>query len=185
MNCDGTEAELGQCPRHGNLVWGENNCHVEEGAAVRCDPASATPKVRVSPTSLTVTEQDSAGATYRVQLGKAPTGTVTVAIGGFNGTKLTVAPTSLTFTTTDWAVWQDVTVTASADSNKRSESETLTHTASGGGYGDADVASLSVTVNDDDAPEATVSPTSLCDRGRGHGGQDLLDRAGQTSPATR
>ena len=58
---------------------------------------------------LTVQEQG-AGSTYTVRLGRAPSGTVTVAITATGGAGVTVYPTSLTFTTGNWGTERTVTV---------------------------------------------------------------------------
>ena len=47
---------------------------------------------------------------------------------------LSVSPTSLTFTATDWSTAQAVTVTATDDGNDYAEPSSVSHTASGGGY---------------------------------------------------
>ena len=112
-----------------------------------------------SPTSLTVTEEDTTGTSYTVKLGSQPTSTVTVTISGHGGTALTLSGTglsgdALTFTTSDWDTAQTVVVKAAHDDNAVNESITLTHTASGGDYAGASN-DLPVTVNDDD-PAVTV-----------------------------
>ena len=119
-----------------------------------------TAGVSVDPTELTVEEEDATGASYTVVLDTAPTGDVTVTVGGHAGTDLTVAPASLTFTTGDWDDAQTVTVTAGDDADAENDTETLTHTVSGGGYDAAAAASVSVTVEDNERG-VTVSETEL------------------------
>ena len=117
--------------------------------------------VAVSKTELTVEEEDATGASYTVVLKAAPTGDVTVTVGGHSGTDLTVAPESLTFTTGDWDDAQTVTVTAAHDADAENDTETLTHTVSGGGYDEVAAASVAVTVEDIDTAGVSVDPTDL------------------------
>lgn len=71
--------------------------------------------ILVTPTSgLTVTEAGGT-ATFSVVLEDAPTGTVTVPITSSNTAEATVSVSSLTFSTTDWASPQPVTVTGVDD----------------------------------------------------------------------
>ena len=109
----------------------------------------------LSPTSITVTEGGGA-TTYTVALGSQPTGDVMVAITGHSGTDVSLNRTSLSFTTSDWSIEQNVTARASQDSDSDNDSATLTHTADGVGYTGV-TAVLAVTVTDDDA-KATGAP---------------------------
>ncbi|MXW41461.1 MAG: hypothetical protein F4Z75_10065, partial [Synechococcus sp. SB0668_bin_15] len=116
-----------------------------------------------SPTSLTVNE--GAGADYTVRLSHAPSGMVTVTVGGTSGTDLTVdtdlntngSQNQLTFTTSDWNNPKTVRVTAGQDDDTTDDSATLIHTASGGGYGSL-TGNVSVRVKDDDT---TPPPPAL------------------------
>ena len=87
------------------------------------------PGVTVSTPALTVTEEDTTGATYTVVLNSQPTATVTVTVAGHAGTDVTPSPTSLTFTSTNWGTAQTVTVTAGDDADTANESVSLTHSA--------------------------------------------------------
>ena len=80
-----------------------------------------TPGVTVIPTVLTVTEEDTAGASYTVVLDSQPTADVTVTVAGHSGTEVTPTPTSLTFTTSNWGTAQTVTVTAGADADTEND----------------------------------------------------------------
>ena len=66
----------------------------------------------------------------------------------------------MTFTTTNWATAQTVTVKAGQDDDGAADTATLTHTASGGDY--ASVSNiLPVTVTDDDTAGVVLSVTDL------------------------
>ena len=91
-------------------------------------------------------------ATYTVKLGSKPTGTVTVTIARASGgdTDLTVSPSSLAFTTSNWDSAQTVTVSAAEDDGDVIDgAATFTHTAAGGGYGGVS-ATLTATETDDE-----------------------------------
>ena len=152
VNCTGSEMKLTECFYNNGRVdpqWGFANCIPSEQVGVRCTASTTANSVEFNKENLTVQEQGG-GSRYTVRLGKAPSGTVTVAISGQSGTVL-IDDTPLTFTTGNWSTPQTVTLTAVDDSNRTDDSFTLTHTASGGGYGSV-TASLSVTVEDDDGP---------------------------------
>ncbi|MCY3819340.1 MAG: hypothetical protein OXH52_08255, partial [Gammaproteobacteria bacterium] len=120
------------------------------------DDETTTPRI-VVPASLSVAEGGE--ASYTVRLGKAPTATVTVAIAGHADTDLTPDPTTLTFTTSNWATAQTVTVDAGEDNDAVDDTATLTHTASGGDYADVTAALTVNTADDEDA--ALVVPRSV------------------------
>ncbi|MFI9008355.1 glycoside hydrolase family 48 protein [Actinosynnema sp. NPDC053489] len=85
--------------------------------------------IQVSPATLNVKQGGT--ATFGVSLATAPTSSVTVAVARSAGsTDLTAAPTSLTFTTSNWATKQNVTVTSAANGG---DLATATFTASATG----------------------------------------------------
>ncbi len=129
-----------------------------EGAQGRFGVANAG--LTMAPASLTIAEGES--ETFTVALAALPTGTVTVAISS-NHDEVTVDPSSLTFTTSNWNVAQTGTVSAAEDDDVANESATLTVDPSGGGYDDLANGSMPVTVTDDDAAGAglTMAPASL------------------------
>ena len=105
--------------------------------------------VTIDPTTLTIDEGNTRGGTYSVVLESAPTGNVTIAIGGTADTDVTVSPASLTFTTTNWDAAQTVRVTAADDDDWFTDpAVTLTHTPSGGGYNTVSIDSVDVQVRD-------------------------------------
>ena len=124
--------------------------------------------LKVSPTSLTVAE--AATATYTVRLNTAPTGAVTVTVGGATAkvtadtdTDVTGNQTTLSFDATNWNTAQTVTVTAVADDDGADETATLTNTASGAGAYNSltTTPGVDVQVRDDETAGVVVSPTSL------------------------
>ena len=93
-------------------------------------------------------EVDEGGtAEYTVALDAQPAATVTLAVTSGDAGAATVSPSSLTFTTSDWATAQTVTVTGVEDADQDDESVTLTHSAAGVATG-----RLAVAVRDDDRP---------------------------------
>ena len=111
----------------------------------------------VSATSVSLTEGGSTGS-YTVKLAAAPNADVTVAVSSDDTGAVTVSPSSLTFTTTNYSSVQTVTLTVVEDGDGTDESVTVSNTSSGGGYD----ASGNVTVSvDDDDQGLTVSATSV------------------------
>ncbi len=97
--------------------------------------------------------------TYTVVLGCQPTADVTVTVTP--DAQLSVSPTSLTFTTGNWATPQTVTVTAVDEAiTEGAHSGTINHTTSGGGYGGLSVASVTAGITDNDPAVVTVSALS-------------------------
>ena len=121
--------------------------------------------VAISPTSLTVSEGDS--ATYTVVLGSRPSGTVRVTISGTTGTDLRRSRTVLSFRTSNWNEPQTVTVTARQDEDAEDDTVTIVHAVSGADYEANGVTADAVTViiDDDDVVstgvELSVSPMSI------------------------
>ena len=116
--------------------------------------------VTVTPTSLPLNEGDS--GTYTVKLDTQPTATVTVTIvDPTDNTDVTTTPASLTFSTSNWATPQTVTVSAAEDDDSTQDTATVTHAVAGGDYDSFAASSVAVTVTDDDTPGVTIAPTSL------------------------
>ena len=122
-----------------------------------------TADVVLSPPSLTVEEEHSAG--YTVVLATQPTESVTVTISGQAGTDLNLesgrlSNGALTFTPVNWDSPQMVTVEAAHDDDGVSDHVTLTHAAAGGEYDNLEV-ELPVTVNDNDPLGIVITPSEL------------------------
>ena len=142
-------------PTDDDLDEGDESLSVEgtlTGLTIAADSLTITDDdsaaLILAPTSLTVIE--GANSTFTVRLATQPSSEVTVSIGGFSSTDLTLDETSLTFTTSNWNQAQTVTVSAGHDADKTGDSATLTLSASGGGYASIS-ASLPVTTSDDEA----------------------------------
>ena len=105
--------------------------HASNGSAsVRVEDDD--PALMLSVSRLKVTEGGS--ASYTIALDTRPSGDVTVAISGDAATDLTLTPTSLTFTPSNWNRPQRVTITAPEDTDFIGAAIDLTHTASGPNY---------------------------------------------------
>ena len=94
-------------------------------------------------------------ASYTIALDTRPSGDVTVAISGDAATDLTLTPTSLTFTPSNWDTPQRVTLAAPEDTDFIGDTITLTHTASGADYGGLTPTVVTVTVVAADPGEET------------------------------
>ena len=118
---------------------------------VTATPTAATTTtagVTLSETSLTVEEGSS--NTYTVKLDTAPSADVTITVGGASG-DVTVADSSLTFTSGNYSTAQTITVRAARDGDTTDDTATLTHTASSSdtNYGASlEIDDVTVTVTD-------------------------------------
>ena len=130
------------------------------------DTAGAT----VSETTLTVTEGGS--ATYTVRLNTQPTSDVVITVSSDNSdvTADTDAASSgnqatLTFSTSNWSTAQTVTVSAAQDADAANDAASITHAVVAASSADefdaATIAGVAVTVTDDDTAGVTVSETTL------------------------
>ena len=118
---------------------------------------SEDPGVEVQPARLGAGEGET--LSYTVTLSTLPAGNVTVTPASGDSGAVSVAPASLTFTTSNWNTARTVTVTALADDDPDDEMVTIRHGVSG--YGAVTAApAVAVTVADDD-PGARIQPTSL------------------------
>ena len=114
--------------------------------------------VLITPTALTVPEGGS--KTYTVKLTSQPTADVTVTINKSGSSDVTHndADNSLTFTTTNWATSQTITVSAAQDDDHLDDEATISHSVtSTGDYSGIIVGSVAVTVTDDEEVPVTVS----------------------------
>ncbi len=106
--------------------------------------------VKVTPTSLTITEGGSQN--YTVVLTSQPTANVTVTITAPTNPDVTVNKTTLIFTADTWDDEQTVTVSAAHDTDALAETATITHvaTSTDTDYDGISVGSVNVDVIDDE-----------------------------------
>ena len=116
-----------------------------------------TRTVTVTPTSLDIREGGT--GSYTVVLESQPTRNVTVTPESSDPGAATVAPSPLTFTSSNWSTEQTVTVTAVNDSDDDNEMVTITHSVSGADYGSVTAADVAVNVEDDDIVVTTNRTT--------------------------
>ena len=175
MDCNGSESTFTDCRQQNTegggyfseLQWGQHDCNRLEQAGVQCTADTALNYTRVDKRALTVVEGLS--ATFRVWLGKAPSGTVTVTMTVNSGPDLTLKDSgdntisTLTFTTSNWSDPQTVTVEAASDTDTTDDTGiTIGFSATGGGYAAATVQQdVRVTIRDDDVKGFAIAPTSL------------------------
>ena len=137
-------------------------------AASSADEFDAAPNI-VLP--VTVTDDDAAGvtvsatdvkanegstATSTVVLDAQPASNVVITVTAGGDSDVTVSPTRLTFTTSNWNVGQRVTVSAAQDVDSANDTASITHAvvdaSSANEYDGVVVAGVSVTVTDDVSP---------------------------------
>jgi endoglucanase len=147
-------------------------------ASVTCTPAggggSPPPpgSITASASSLQVTQGTT--GTFTLALSSAPSASVTVSIAASGNTGLTESPTSLTFTSSDYATAQTVTVTANS-----SGTGTTTFTASATGYTSATItATETAATTGGAAPQLHVSGNRLVDQNGNRVVLHGVDRSG-------
>ena len=140
---------------------GGSNTAAEQQLTVRVLGARG---VGVDPLSLTVDEGSSAA--YDVVLAAEPVGSVTVTPSAPSGTDVSVRPSSLTFTSSDWNVSQPVTVEAAEDTDGASDAPvTIRHTVGGGDYGSVRADSVVVTILENDVSALSTVDASAPESG--------------------
>ena len=106
-------------------------------------------------------------ARYGVVLQSQPQNNVVITAASSDASVVRVSPASLTFTTENWNVVQDVTLTAQPDADGMNETATITYEASGDIYDDdVPIADVSVTVIEDGTAVRDTSSflrSSSCD----------------------
>ena len=115
--------------------------------------------VQFNPASRMVEVAEGEMVTYGVKLKEAPTaGNVTVEPTSADAKAVRVVSGALTFTASNWATEQLVTVMAVEDNDVKDESITVTHAVSGlGNYAGVTAKAAMVRVTDDDNPGVTIS----------------------------
>ena len=113
----------------------------------------------VSMSAPSVQFREGGSETYTAVLDTQPTGTVTVMPSVSGDSDVTVSPSRLRFTASNWNRPQTVTVKAGQDLDEDQDSAVVQHEVSGADYGDAGTTapSVRVTVTDDDVPSTAIS----------------------------
>lgn len=115
---------------------------------------TGTAGATLSESTLALTEGGSSG-TYTVILDTEPANDVNIAITDVNS-ELTIYPSTLTFTNSDWETAQTVTVLATDDEDVEGiHADTITHTAtsSDSNYNDLSIGDVAVTITDNNNPD--------------------------------
>jgi hypothetical protein len=162
-----------EADNQGNFQFGIDNVQLN----ITAGPAGPGVTITQSGGSTAVTE-GGATDTYTVVLNTAPTADVTVTINP--GTQVTVAPATLTFTSTNWNVAQTVTVTAVDDAAVEGpHTGTISHTSASTDttYNALTIASVTANITDNDAPVAGVTITQS-------GGSTAVTEGGATDTYT-
>ena len=147
--------------------------------ATVCPDAGATPRVVLSPITLTITEGGS--DSYTVVLESNPDGPVTVTPSSDNS-DVTVSPASLSFNGNNWDTAQTVTVSAAHDDDADDDAATITHAVRG--YGNVTADSVSVAVNDDDSAGVDLSVSALTIDEGGSGTYTVVLESNPEGPVT-
>ncbi len=113
-------------------------------------------QVSIQPTTTALTLTEGGSTTFGVALTQQPPATTTVAIASSDAGAATAAPTSLTFTTSNWNVAQTVTVDAPQDVDTAGEAASVTLSSAG-----LTTRTISVAVNDDDTQLIVAAPGSV------------------------
>ena len=136
--------------------------------------AAQDPGITLSPTALTMIEQDGTTYSYTVKLATAPTANVKVTI--CEGGRLTCLPdklfstaSQLNFSPQDYATAKPVYLVTKGDADRDDDSVTIAHTATSSDTNyDGKSATLSVTIRDDDVtPTLSAATVALTEGGAG------------------
>ena len=137
----------------GGACAGTGTCMISMKSALSVS-ASFTLGIETSVAALTIGEAGS--GTFGVRLTAQPAATTAVTVTSSNTAAAIGSPASLTFTTTDWNIYQTVTVSGVADVNLTDESATISAASTG-----LTTRTVAVTVTDDDVQDITLSATAL------------------------
>ncbi len=122
-----------------------------------------TAGVSVSETTLTVDE--GGRGSYTVRLNTQPTSDVVIGVTRSGSPDVTVSPATLTFSSSNWATAQTVTVAAAQDADAVNDTAAITHAVdasrSANEFDAVTIAGVTVTVDDDETAGVTVSETTL------------------------
>ena len=148
-------------------------------AVVAARSANEYDPVTIAGVAVTVTDDDTAGATvsetalevaeggsntYTVKLDAQPASNVVITVTSDN-TDVTPSPATLTFTQANWSTAQTVRVSAAEDADAVNDAASITHAvvaaSSADEFDNVTIAGVAVTVTEDDTAGATVSETTL------------------------
>ena len=115
----------------------------------------------VTASLLAMTVDEEGSQTYTLVLDTQPTGDVTVTPTVSGNSDVTVLPTRLTFTISNWNTAQTVTVSAAADDDAVDDTVSVRHSVSGADYGSVRIDEVAVTVGDNDDRGVTIVPVSV------------------------
>ena len=118
-----------------------------------------TAGVTITPVELSFAE--GASDTYSVVLDSEPSDTVRIEMSRSGSSDVTVSPSQLTFTTSDWATARTVTVNSEQDDDMADDSATIKHTVQGGDYEGRTARGVQITVVDDDVAGLVLDKTSV------------------------
>jgi len=120
---------------------------------------AASVALTITPSTLEVGEGTST-TTFTVALSAAPPSDVTITMESSNTAIVTIAPTTLKFTRSNWGTAQKVTVTAKEDTNRTPDNVTIGFTATGVTLSPSPTP-LAIRVLDNDVPGLTIDPRTL------------------------
>jgi hypothetical protein len=100
--------------------------------------------------------QEGGSNTFKIKLSNQPSGNVVLNITVSGDPDISVSPTKITFTPTNWNTYQTITVSAKEDADAENGSATITISATG-------IQSKTITAieNDNEVPTLSVSPLSI------------------------
>ena len=136
-----------------------NGIGVSEVAVAVTDDETAG--VSILPEELTIAEGGSDA--YQVVLTSQPAHEVTVTITHSGDGDISIGDQELTFTDSDWATPQAVTVSADQDEDARDDTATLSHSVAStdGDYNGITVSEVAVAVTDDETAGVSILPEEL------------------------
>ena len=140
-----------------HTVSGANYASGVTAASVTVTVTDDDPDVTVSSLSPATLTEGTTG-TYTVRLKTTPEGGDVIVTPASPDDGAVTVSAALTFTTANWNTEQTVTVTAAEDDDTTDETVTVTNTASGANY-DSVSKDVTVTVDDNDIPGVTITPT--------------------------
>ncbi len=136
--------------------------------------------IQIEPTGDLTIEEGGSGI-LKVSLSATPDSNVTVSLSKTND-DITLSSTSLTFTSSDFATMQEVTVTAAEDADTDDDTGTVTLSAQGGIEAPSVTKTVSITDNDEPTPTGTIVLSSTEALTINEGGSGNFDVRLSTAP---